>query len=129
MIRLYTASKIPTGKIWRLLEKDPEWNHVFFASRWLRHYDISTPDTPENASKFWQEDQSDVQKADALVILGFEGEHLRGALIEAGMAIAYGIPVIAVGNHIDYGAWQYHPLVHRVDTLKDAAKLLKLLDK
>lgn len=126
MIRVYTASKLTTAPLWRSLEK--EWPHVIFHARWLKHNLIGTPDHPEFAPRFWKEDEIDVKTADAVLVYAKEGEHLRGALVEAGMGIAFGVPVIVVGNHPDYGTWHHHVGVEQVATLDEAGKLLKFLD-
>lgn len=126
MIRVYTASKLTTAALWRDLEK--QWPHVLFHARWLKHNLIGTPDLPEFAPRFWKEDEIDVKTADAVLIYAKEGEHLRGALVEAGMAIAFGVPVIVVGNHPDYGTWQHHECVTQCSTLDEARDYLKYLD-
>lgn len=126
MIRVYTASKITTAPMWR--ELSSMWPHVFFHARWLKHNEIGTPDQREFASRFWIEDEQDVKSADAVIVFAKSDEHLRGALVEAGMAIASGVPVIVVGIHNDYGTWQYHPLVSRVKNLNEAYDLLVQLD-
>lgn len=122
MIRVYTASKLTAASMWRELAK--EWRDVHFHARWLRHVELGTPDDGDNARMFWVEDEEDVNSADAVLVYGREGEHLKGALVEAGMAIASGIPVIVVGEHADYGTWQYHPGVYRVPSLEMARDLL-----
>jgi len=127
MIRVYTASKLGTASVWHDLHA--KWPHVYFHARWLKHTAIGTPDSPENAVRFWIEDEEDVRSADAVLVYGLPGEHLRGALVEAGIAIARRIPVIVVGNHPDYGTWQYHPNVQRVESLEAALALLKKLDE
>lgn len=127
MIRVYTASKLSTAAFWRDLQK--RWNHVIFHARWLRHNEIGTPDELEFAPRFWKEDELDVMHADAVLVYAREGEHLRGALVEAGMAIAYGVSVIVVGKHPDYGTWQHHPMVTRMDTIESAGEYLKRLDE
>ncbi len=123
MLRVYTASKITTADFWRKLHAD--WPHVYFHARWLKHNAIGTTPSRENAVKFWVEDEEDIKKADVLMIWGKPGEHLRGALVEAGIAIASGIPVIVVGDHPDYGTWQWHPGVTHVDDFEQARILLK----
>lgn len=124
MIRVYTASKLGRAPLWKRLQG--EWPKVFFHARWLRHIEIGTPDTPENAISFWCEDQEDVANADALVVFAGEGEHLRGALVEVGIAIANQVPVVVIGDHPDYGTWQYHPGVARVADFNEAyAYLIK----
>jgi nucleoside 2-deoxyribosyltransferase len=119
MLRVYTASKITTGKLWRQLHN--EWPEVYFHARWLKHNVLETEDTIDNAGKFWQEDVEDIKSSDYLIIYAIlPEEHLRGALVEAGVAIGEGIPVLIVGEHADYGTWQYHPLCQRVPTLAAA---------
>lgn len=126
MIRVYTASKLQNGAMWRDLHA--RWPHVYFHARWLKHNQIGTPDHPDLAVRFWVEDENDVRSADALLIFAHPGEHLRGALVEAGIAIACKIPVIVVGDHSDYGTWQYHPGVTRVADLEAAGELLERWD-
>lgn len=125
MIRVYTASKLQVAAQW--LELDSTWTHVYFHARWLKHQKIGTLDTPEFAKRFWQEDQEDVKNADALLVYGREGDKLRGALVEVGMALAYGVPVIVVGEHSDYGTWQYHAGATRVKDLEAAGRHLEIL--
>jgi hypothetical protein len=126
MIRVYTASKLATAQLWRDLHE--KWPHVYFHARWLKHNAIGTPDREYFASRFWKEDEIDVRQADALLIYALPGEHLRGALVEAGMAIAFKVPVVVVGTHDDYGTWQHHPGVHRVADLEAARAWLEDLD-
>jgi hypothetical protein len=125
MIRVYFASKLTHGAKWReLCARTPE---IFAHARWLKHNKIGTEDSSRNAMKFWIEDQQDVSTADVVVVYGEPGEHLRGALVEAGMAIARGVRVLVVGEHADYGTWQWHPGVTRTKDLEDAIRYLKTM--
>lgn len=126
MIRVYTASKLHTAEIWKELHK--AWPEVYFHARWLKHIDLGTEDGPARAHEFWLQDEEDVLSSDAVLVYGRPGEKLAGALVEAGMAIAWGIPVVVVGEHPDYGTWQYHPRVTRVSTLEEARDTLGRLD-
>lgn len=113
MLRIYTASKLGKAAFWREMHaQNPD---VYFHARWLKHNTIGTADSPENARRFWIEDVEDVISADYCVVYAEAEEHLRGALFEAGVAVATGVPVIVVGKHPDYGTWQFHPLVNRLD--------------
>ena len=122
MIRVYTASKLSRAEMWRRLHD--RWPHVYFHARWLKHNQIGTPDLREYAGRFWLEDEGDVRQADALLVYAEGDEKLRGALVEAGMAIAFKIPVIVVGDHLDYGTWRYHPGVTIVADMDAASALL-----
>lgn len=113
MLRVYTASKLSAAPIWQ--EIHAAWPEVYCHARWLKHTSIlRTPDTADRAARFWVEDEQDVRHADVVVVYGREGEHLRGALVEAGIGIALGKPVVVIGDHPDYGTWQHHPAVIRL---------------
>ena len=127
MIRVYTASKLRHGLLWR--EKFQRSSIAFVNSRWLQHDFIGTPDSPDLAIDFWVEDEEDVKSCDALVVYAAPEDHLRGALVEVGMAIAYGKPIIALGDHSDYGTWRYHPQVINVKSWDHLLIALKAIDK
>jgi nucleoside 2-deoxyribosyltransferase len=123
MLKVYTASKLHKAETWMQLCADND--HVFFHARWLKHIRIGTPDTEKNAKEFWLQDEQDVRDADVVLVWGDEGHHLRGALVEAGIAIATGVPVIVIGDHPDYGTWQYHPGVTRAPNINVALDYLR----
>lgn len=125
MLRVYTASKLKHAAMWRgICAGTP---HVQFHARWLKHSAIGTPDTAEHAADFWMQDEQDVKHADAVLVFAGTGEHLRGALVEAGMAIAYGVPVIVIGQSDDYGTWQHHPGVTKAMDMDDAMSILRTI--
>lgn len=126
-VRVYGASKLKDHKVW-LTMRDDYADDVELVSRWQTEHIGKTPDTPEFARQFWLEDEEDVRKSDVLFVFPPKsGNPLRGALVEAGMAIALGKPVFVIAKCADYGTWQYHPLVHRVDTLWHAVQQAKEL--
>ena len=124
MIRVYPASKLRHAKMWRELD----WPQVLFTARWLKHNLIGTSDSAEHAARFWRENEEDVAVCDAVFVYGEPEDKLRGALVEAGMGIAYGKTVIVVGQSDDYGTWQHHPLVKQAPTLGSAYGLLRAMD-
>lgn len=126
MLRVYTASKLRHAAMWRALCRDTP--HIYAHARWLKHNTLGTPDTPEHAAEFWLQDEQDVRDADVVLIYAEPDDHLRGALVEAGIAIACGVPVIVVGNHPDFGTWQYHPGVFRALNLPAAVAYLATLN-
>jgi hypothetical protein len=109
--------------MWRKL-CDENRDFIFHA-RWLKHTKIGTPDTPDYAGDFWLQDQQDVMDSDALILFAVPFDRLRGALVEVGMALAYGVPVVIVGEHDDYGTWRWHPGVYWVRTIDDAINFIK----
>jgi len=124
-LKLYIASKISQADRWKALE--PHWPEIKLVSRWIKLHVGNTPDDPAFAKIFWQHDHEDVQACDVLLLFAEDGEHLRGGLVEAGMALALGKPVICVGDHPDYGTWQWHAQVFRVINLDEARILLRCL--
>lgn len=118
MLRIYTASKLRHAKMWR--ELCDQHDLFIFHARWLKHLKIGTPDNAANAPAFWLQDQQDVKDSDALLVYAEKDDRLSGALVEVGMAIAYGVPVILVGEHEDYGTWRWHPGVHWVPDIPAA---------
>lgn len=123
MLRVYTASKLHKAKEWlRLCEEN---DHFIFHARWLKHIRLGTPDTAEHARSFWMQDEQDIRDADAVLVWGDEGDRLRGALVEAGIAIACGVPVIVIGEHPDYGTWKHHPGVDFAPNIEAALEFLK----
>ena len=118
MNRIYFASKLKHGQKWQDLCAN---NQGFIAhARWLKHNVMGTEDSAENAGEFWLQDEQDVQDADVVIVYAAPEDHLRGALVEAGIAIANNVPVIVVGEHPDYGTWQHHPGVSRAESLTAA---------
>lgn len=114
---IYTASKLCHASMWKELRG--KWPEVFFTARWP---DLvgRVPDDGRNAQIFWLHDIADIRKADAVLLYAETGEHLRGALVEAGAALGLGKQVICVGDHPDYGTWRKHPLVTSCDDLAAA---------
>lgn len=122
MIRVYTASQMHHADRWRALCRRSL--QILCHARWLKHAALGTPETAANAREFWQQDEQDVRDADALMVFAAPGDRLRGALVEVGIALACGVPVIVIGEHPDYGTWQYHPGVTRVADLEAALEHL-----
>lgn len=129
-LRIYFASKTTHAQKWR--EIDLNSQHIKVTGRWVKQVIIDDgdiinksrdigrqgKDMREFAARCWMEDQQDIQCSDFLVLYAEPEEHLRGGLVEAGIAIEANIPVICIGTHPDYGSWQWHPLAMRLDSLE-----------
>lgn len=74
---------------------------------------------------FWTIDVTDVRRSDFVLLYGEETLEapLRGAIFEAGVAVANGKTVLAVALDPRH-TWRNHPLVVNFDTLEEARKLL-----
>lgn len=124
MIRVYTASKLHHRQRWVSLRS--QWPGVTFTARWP-DLEKDRPSSDDEARSNWLKDEEDVRKADVVMVYAEDGEHLRGALIEAGMAIALGKTVLVVGDHPDFGTWQHHPRVmHAADLDHAHSRLTEL---
>lgn len=123
-LRVYIASKFRHGRRWRELDW---WEQFELTSRWVTHYHDQVPDDPQFAKLGWLHDVEDVQRSDVLVLFGGEQDRLVGGLVEAGVALASGLPVVLVGESPDWGTWQHHPSVHKVGSLAEARTLLQLM--
>lgn len=124
-VRVYGASKLKHAGLWKELRT--QWPEIIWTARWPVMHVGTVPDEPCFAKVFWQHDYEDVREADVVMVYAEPQDHLRGALVEAGMCIAMGGRVIVVGDNPDYGTWQYHPQVYKAKDLAEARLLLKTM--
>ena len=122
MLRVYPASKVKHAQKWlELQETNP---YVFFHARWLKTAKNEENLGPESYPELWRMCEQDVRSADVLLAYVEDGEVLKGALVEVGIAIASGVKVFAVG--FKEGSWMYHKGVERFDTLEQAMFQIKI---
>src|SRR5260221_5839328 len=114
-VKVYTASKLRHAELWRALK----WENVIWTARWPFIHVDKIPDTGGFAARFWEHDMQDVAKADLVLVYAEPEDKLRGALVEVGAALATGKKVIVIGEHEDYGTWQFHPNVIRIARLDE----------
>lgn len=125
MIKVYVASQVTHAPHWRRIRDEKLWGpNIHINSRWLDEQDLGNEDklTPTFLAEVWERNLHDVGSADVLVCYADTGRNdsLRGALVEAGAALSWNIPIIAVGPDTDdaksprFGSWQFHPKVTRV---------------
>lgn len=124
-LRIYTASKLKHAEWWRELRRT--WDEFDWVARWPVDHCGNIPDTDTFARWFWMQDVEDVARCDVLVLFAEGDDHLRGGLVEAGVAIALHKTVIVVGQHKDYGTWQWHSSVRRVADFDQLRLTLNLL--
>lgn len=117
--KVYVASKVAQASMWRKLRE--EWSpSIAINSRWIDHIDNAGKPLRFDSNVFWREDFEDISDATYLICYGTAGEHLRGALVETGFALALGRTVCVIGDHPDYGTWQDAGDVIKVATLQEA---------
>jgi hypothetical protein len=103
---IYVASKTRYAPRWRQLRAD---GHPII-STWI---DEAGPGETADLAEFWQRVVSEIASCERLILFAEEGEVLRGALIEVGLALAFKKSVTVFGS-IPWASWQDHPLVSRV---------------
>jgi hypothetical protein len=130
MVKVYIASKLANARHIIDQYRGP-WlrDGIDVHARWLDQAtielsDLNIAESQPDMSIFWRVDEEDVRDADALIVFALPGDRLRGALVEAGIAIANGVLVIVVGAHPDFGTWQYHPGVVRAADMDHAKTML-----
>lgn len=127
MIKVYIASKLQYAEQFQGYREAWKAEGIDLHARWhdqaaLEHLDHEL--TPEDFHIFWLVDEEDVKQSDAVIVYGCECDKLRGALIEAGIAIGQGILTILVGECPDFGTWQHHPMVARADSFEHAKTMI-----
>ncbi len=126
MIKIYIASKLNYAEKFRAYREQWKADGIDLHARWFdqAHIEQNEQPTPEDFHIFWLVDEEDVKTSQALILYGERNDKLRGALIEAGIAIAQGLLVIVVGDCPDFGTWQHHPLVCRADSFEHAKTMI-----
>lgn len=122
--RVYGASRTHHAARWRDIRSA---GTVEIVSSWI---DEAGPGETADMSELWQRVEREVTSSDRLVLFVQDGDFpLKGALIEAGMALAAGVPVFVVldpeikleeRSLRPLGSWARHPRVRFVPTLFDA---------
>ena len=115
--RVYGASKLVYAPMWWRLRENPDWAFVDWTASWINKVDQEETSGPTDFAVHWEQDFRDIASSDFLLL--FADEHNRGALVEAGYALACNLGVLTVGLPADH-TWSYHPKVLRCDSLATA---------
>ena len=115
--KIYVASRasIPgRAEMWKEFRDEKGWNIV---STWI---DESGPGQPACMTELWQKIMTEISSCDSLILyFGKNDGILKGALVEAGMALSLGKPVFVVFEEnltlVEMqnilGSWIAHPNV------------------
>lgn len=123
--KVYIASKLKYAERFKQLRI--HWaQSIDLHARWFDQAAIELEGEvdPTDFHIFWLVDEEDVRNSDAVIVYAEENDKLRGALVEAGIAIALGKLVIVVGDSPDFGTWQHHPTVTRAGSLEHAKTMI-----
>lgn len=122
--KVYTASTLSRLPLWLSLREDPDWEFVQWTASWplaLKGRG-ETKDQAELRAA-WSLNIYEIRHSDFVLLYGRD-QGLRGALVECGAALAYGIRVITVGLHEEH-TWSFHPQVTRCYNLDLARNFLR----
>lgn len=125
--KIYTASKLHHAPMWRELKLHTNLP-MTITSRWISMEHFDDADAPiEQKRAGWIIDETDVRESDYVLVFAAANEPLRGALVEAGMGIAYGKKIVCCGQSDSFGTWQYHPqVIERANNLQAALQFILL---
>lgn len=128
---VYVASTIFHIGMWKDLRRKWRPQGVQITSTWIDKIDPVHGDsnvTPLAFAGHWIENYREITAAKAVLIYATGKDLLRGALIEAGIAMGQHKAVICVGDidHPGWSSWQYHPLVHFAHTPDAALQVLRV---
>lgn len=116
MRKFYIASKTVHGPRWRRLR---DAGHEII-STWIDEAEVGAT---SDWADLWVRCVCEAASADALLLYREPGEFLKGALVEAGAALASGKIVYAVG--CEGQSFTNHPLVVKCSSLDDALQILR----
>lgn len=126
---IYVASRVKHAERWQCLR---DYVGVPIISTWI---DEAHEGETDDMSELWQRIKTEIAHAERLVLYASLADFpLKGALVEAGMALAVGVPVVCV-LHPDVileprsmrplGSWASHPLVSFSSDIIEACNLTK----
>jgi hypothetical protein len=127
MIKVYIASKLQYAERFRAARNDWAMDGITLHARWFDQAKLEHAAhalSAEDFHIFWLVDEEDVKMSDAVIVYGETQDKLRGALVEAGIAIGAGILTILIGNCPDFGTWQHHPVVARATSFEHAKEMI-----
>lgn len=135
MDRIYPASKLWHWEKW-LQWEEACCHDIKLNARWINmmrshktEEKLQEYTTPEYAAYGWYMNMEDIKTSDFLVVYS-DNDTLRGALIEVGMAMALGTPIILVGNSPSYSEWVDHWSVkEHVNDLDDVVSAINSYKK
>lgn len=117
-MKFYIASKVSHARRWKLLRDQVQPDGFIITSTWIDEAgEGETKDLSELAARCIAE----IKESDFLLLYCEPDEILKGALIEAGAALAIGKPVLRVGRCDSMSrVFEKHPNWSGFTTIRDA---------
>ncbi len=121
---VYFASKLVHAPLWRDY-KIANLGHFDVVSTWHDDLDVIRKDNDDEAACLlgWKQNIVDVGRATHLVAMGAREDRLNGTLVEIGMAMRRGIPILLTGSY-PWGTWRF---LHGVMQFPDIVAVLEHL--
>lgn len=125
-VKIYVASKTCHAKMW----KDYRYKGLPIISSWI---DEAGEGESSNLSDLWVRIDNEIAHAtDMLLYANSQDFPLKGALVEAGMAIAHKIPIHVVLDKVEVetrskrpiGSWVLHPNITVYKSLEHAIEAI-----
>jgi DNA-binding XRE family transcriptional regulator len=116
---VYVSSKLKHRDMWIASGLD-------IVSTWIHGEELP----PEECSAMWDRYMAEVEACDAFVLYAEPDDHLKGCILEMGLAFGLGRPVIIVWAEsiqalaVKIGTFAYHRSVTVVATMEEAIALL-----
>lgn len=126
---LYVASKMDHRGLFKDLRRKWRAQGVQIVSSWIDAGPNHDRLTPLAYAGAWIDNYREITAAKAVLCYGEARDGpLRGALVEAGIAMGQHKPVVIVGpiDFTSWGTWQYHPLVHFCINLEASLHVLRV---
>lgn len=119
---VYIASKARHWQAWQ--RKRDEHPHIRFVCTWI---DEGDEGATIDWSDLWTRCVTEAASADAVIAYYEQGDELKGALVEVGVALGAGKPVYLVGHPPH--SWVNHPNVRQALSVDDALALVAAADR
>jgi hypothetical protein len=124
---IYVASRasVPErGEMWRKFRRQG----IPISSSWI---DEDGQNQTDDFGELWERITNEIKSSNAVVLYAEDDDFpLKGAFIEAGIALGLGVPVVVCLPNVTLtqsfrpiGSWIAHPLVSRVDDVEAAVNL------
>jgi hypothetical protein len=127
MLEIYGASVLKHAAKWRGIRSAWYRLGLHLCQTWIDDPRITHEEklSELDFATAWINNVADLRKADLLLLYAEPEDALRGAVVEAGVMLGQSKPVLLVGDNVGFGSWQYHPAVHKTDTIYNASIILR----